>query len=329
MRLEDIGFYSLSEERAANSGSRTPMWRCEIVLTDRCNFNCPYCRGLREDCVGDMSLDDAKRVLDWWAVDGLKCVRFSGGEPTLWTKLDELVVHARALGVEHIAVSSNGSLGLPLYRHLTACGVNDWSISLDVCCSAIGGEMTGRDGVTWEHTVSVIRQLARTTYVTVGMVFTEQNVGDARDAVMFAHSLGVADIRVLSAAQYDKVLGSLCDLPDVVLDAHPILAYRVNRFRAGVGVRGLSGDDPSLCPLVIDDSAVASGKHFPCIIYMREHGDPIGLVGPGMRKERIKWFAQHNTHEDPICKQNCLDVCVDYNRRWHGFPMRHEVAGKE
>ena len=25
-----------------------------------------------------------------------------------------------------------------------------------------------------------------------------------------------------------------------------------------------------------------------------------------------KWVKEHNCHMDPICKKNCLDVCIDY-----------------
>jgi hypothetical protein len=31
--------------------------------------------------------------------------------------------------------------------------------------------------------------------------------------------------------------------------------------------------------------AVNHGKHYPCIIYMREMGKPIGDVGPNMRAD--------------------------------------------
>jgi hypothetical protein len=61
--------------------------------------------------------------------------------------------------------------------------------------------------------------------------------------------------------------------------------------------------------------AVANGYHFPCIIYMREQGDPIGQVGPNMRKERYEWMVNHDAHKDPICSKNCLDVCIDYNNK--------------
>jgi hypothetical protein len=94
---------------------------------------------------------------------------------------------------------------------------------------------------------------------------------------------------------------------------HPILNYRLKNFEKGLGVRGIGEKYNHRCPLVIDDIAVAGDYHFPCIIYLREQGDPIGTINPNMRQERIKWFTSHNTYEDKICGKNCLDVCTAYN----------------
>jgi len=48
-RLEDIGFYPFLTSGTA----KTPLMRCELILTDACNFRCPYCRGLRDDLKRD------------------------------------------------------------------------------------------------------------------------------------------------------------------------------------------------------------------------------------------------------------------------------------
>jgi hypothetical protein len=38
MELEKIGFYTLSDERAENVTHETPLQRCELILTEDCNF---------------------------------------------------------------------------------------------------------------------------------------------------------------------------------------------------------------------------------------------------------------------------------------------------
>jgi len=129
MRLQDIGFYTLCDERAKNLSGTSPMWRCEILLTPRCNFFCPYCRGFKdlpEDCNKDMTLEHASRVLNLWIKDGLKHVRFSGGEPTLYPWIFQLVDIAHKGGVKRIAISTNGSSDFAVYKSLIKCGVNDF-----------------------------------------------------------------------------------------------------------------------------------------------------------------------------------------------------------
>jgi molybdenum cofactor biosynthesis enzyme MoaA len=304
MKLEDIGFYTLSNYRARNTSVESPLWRCELLLTNKCNFHCPYCRGLAGQ---DISFEDAKHILGYWFDNDLKNVRFSGGEPTLYKRLHELVSLCRINGVERIAVSTNGSAEIAYYEQLLNAGVNDFSISLDACCSADGDIMTGTKE-SWALVVKNIKLLSKQTYVTVGMVYNELNEKRIKETIQYAHGLGVADIRVIPSAQYGNKMSF--DVSENILNAHPILKYRLSGSR---NVRGISPDDSRICKLVLDDMAVWNGYHYPCIIYLRENGKPIGKVSENMRQERYEWYLNHNSFDDPICRTNCLDVCVEYN----------------
>ena len=157
--------------------------------------------------------------------------------------------------------------------------------------------------------------MSKRTYVTVGIVVLKETVHTIADVVRFAHKLGVADIRIISAAQFDEVLEGLDKIEQEILDAHPILNYRVKNFKAGRNVRGINESDCRHCHIVKDDSVVAGDSHFPCVIYMREGGKAIGKVCDNMREERLKWFETHDSFLDPICRKNCLDVCCDFNEK--------------
>lgn len=318
MMLEDIGFYTLSNFRAAQASELSPLWRCELLLTGRCNFRCPYCRRVGGD---DLSLYEAMDIVTLWAKQGLKNIRFSGGEPTLWTHLASLVSYARANGIRRVAISTNGSAQKALYRELLNRGVNDFSVSLDACCAQDGDRIAHGQPGDWGRVVDNIRYLASNTYTTVGVVFTEENEFTASDIVRFASSLGVHDVRVIPAAQRGVRLPILPVSADL-LAKHPILRYRYHNLLTGHAVRGLSEGDPARCPLVLDDMAVMGRNHYPCIIYLREGGEPIGEVGSNMRRERTLWFEHHNCLQDPICASNCLDVCRDYNATWEAARQR-------
>jgi molybdenum cofactor biosynthesis enzyme MoaA len=321
MKLQDIGFYTLSDERALNSTIKTPLHRCELVLTEACNFNCLYCRGLTGKAAGTIDRLEAEDWVEYWLEQGLKNVRFTGGEPLLWPGLVDLVQRCRNGGVERIAVSSNGSLPLSRYHELIAAGVNDLSISLDSGCCA-GGEVMSGGAKRWDRVVENIKALSQDIYVSLGMVFTPDNVDECVDHVMFADSLNPGDIRVIPSAQYNKALEQLIQLPAEVLDKYPILRYRIENITAGLQVRGMQEYDCRRCWLAMDDMAVAQGHHFPCIIHLREGGEPIGkLYGCDVRADRLKWLLDHDSYADPICQKNCLDVCIAYNnkaRETHG-----------
>ena len=327
-KLEDIGFYTLSNARAWDVSWNSPMWRCELILTDKCNFNCPYCRGPKDEWKGTLSLEDAQYTLKLWIDEGLRNVRFSGGEPLLYPGLVTLVGQARDGGVRRIAVSTNGSFPLSKYHELVKAGVNDFSISLDSCCSSGCKQMSGGKDAFYAICDNITK-LSRICYVTVGIVLNDENSESASATIRYASTLGASDIRIISAAQDTKalfrILEQLRELPPELLAKHPILKYRIaNLLDKNRNVRGLCDSDAHRCHLLKDDMIVAGNHHYPCVIHMREHGEAIGKVGENMRMERYKFFLKHDPHNDPICKANCLDVCIDHNNKCESFaPVYH------
>ncbi len=309
--LDNIGFYTLTDERAKNSTWDSGLQRCELILTDRCNIKCPYCRGLSEDIRGDISIPNARKVIDLWADGNLKNIRFSGGEPTIWNGLLDLIRYTKTKkSMERIALSTNGSASINDYIKLFTAGVNDFSISLDACCSSTANKMAGVNA-RFDHTAKVIRVLSDITYVTVGVVLDNQNNKELQQIIQYATGLGVSDIRIIPSAQSNHYLKVN------VNTEYPILKYRINNINSGRHVRGIKKSDTDKCHLVKDDMVVVKNNHYPCIIYMRERGGAIGnIIGKSImeiRKERKTWAETFNTHKNKICSVNCLDVCIDYN----------------
>ena len=322
MSLDSIGFYTLTDARVAQLSPSSPMWRCELILTDRCNFQCGYCRGLKPELQGDMPIQQVDTIIANWSRTGLKNIRFSGGEPTLYPHLVRAVKIAKYHDVERVAISTNGSASQELYQELVTAGVDDFSISLDACCAGDCALMAGvKNEKLFDKITDNIRFLSSRVYTTVGVVLTPSNVDTVGGTIQLAHELGVHDIRIIPSAQWNgKLVDAVSALSEETVACNKILSYRVNNIIDGRHVRGIQPSDSKRCYLPIDDSAVAGTYHFPCVIYLREMGAPIGKVGKEMRAERIAWSHEHNTHADPICKKNCLDVCIDYNNAVRGQP---------
>lgn len=312
MRLDDIGFYTLSNERATTASDISRLSRCELVLTARCNFCCPYCRHIGGE---DLSCDKAIDIVKLWADDGLRNIRFSGGEPTLYPRIFDICDLSRRLGMERIAISTNGSAKTEVYEKLIECGVNDFSVSLDACCANDCSYMSGGIMDIYDTIINNIKYLSARTYTTVGVVLTELNIAKVNDIIVLADSLRVSDIRIIPAAQNCNTLKNV-NIDAEILSKYPILKYRILNMLVGKTVRGLKDTDTNRCGLVLDDMAVNQDKHYPCIIYMRESGNAIGKVSKNMRIERKEWYETHDIYNDPICRNNCLDVCIDYNRKF-------------
>ena len=318
-KLEDIGFYTLEDNRVKNTCITSPLWRNELILTSRCNFNCPYCRGIKTDYSSDLPLDQVKNIINFWAKENIQNIRFSGGEPTVYPYLKEVIKYTKdkCKNIKHIAVSTNGYADIEYYIELINLGVNDFSISLDACCASTGDMMTGGIKGAWQKVVDNIKEIAKLTYVTVGVVLTDDNINELSETIEFAHNLGVADIRIISSAQWNNI-GRFKDIKvkQEILDAHPILKYRINHFNIGRNVRGITEIDFHKCALVLDDMVVKENYHYPCIIKMREGCEPIGALNGNVRQDRYNYFKNHNSYTDPICQKNCLDVCIDYNNKY-------------
>ncbi len=106
-----------------------------ISVTDRCDMACVYCRPSMLD--GYLPAEDRLGVAEWETLvaglvaSGVRRVRITGGEPLLFKGLAEVVARVRALGVEDLAMTTNGSLLTRHARSLRDAGLQRVTISLD------------------------------------------------------------------------------------------------------------------------------------------------------------------------------------------------------
>ena len=106
-----------------------------ISVTDRCNFRCRYCmpvEGLPWLPKADiLTYEEIREVVAQLAPMGLRRIRITGGEPTIRPQLDTLIGFIRGVGVEDIALSTNGVKLPELAPVLAAAGLDRVNISAD------------------------------------------------------------------------------------------------------------------------------------------------------------------------------------------------------
>lgn len=122
-----------------------------VSLTDRCNLRCTYCmpaEGLDWLPGGNLlSFDELNRLLRLAVTRlGVRSVRFTGGEPLLYRRLEEVVATTAALAPRpEIALTTNGVGLAQRARGLAAAGLDRINVSLDTVDAAHFAAITRRD----------------------------------------------------------------------------------------------------------------------------------------------------------------------------------------
>jgi GTP 3',8-cyclase len=106
-----------------------------ISLTDRCNYRCHYC--MPEDGVDlvpkpdVLTYEEITRIAGVLKAVGVRRVRLTGGEPTVRKDLVEVVRQLAALGLDDLAMTTNGHYLADLARPLREAGLKRLNVSVD------------------------------------------------------------------------------------------------------------------------------------------------------------------------------------------------------
>lgn len=131
---------------------RRPLRDLRISVTDRCNFRCPYCMpaeifGPGHAFLRDPQLmrrDEIVEIVRAFRALGVTKVRLTGGEPLLRADVPELVRELKGgLGLEDVALTTNGWLLEKLAPALHAAGLDRVNVSVDALDDAVAGRMNG------------------------------------------------------------------------------------------------------------------------------------------------------------------------------------------
>ena len=106
-----------------------------LSLTDRCNYRCQYCMPAAGVALSpkaeQLSAEEIVRLVRALQPLGLRRVRLTGGEPTIRRDLIDIVSGLAALGLEDLAMTTNGELLAELALPLRQAGLHRLNISLD------------------------------------------------------------------------------------------------------------------------------------------------------------------------------------------------------
>ena len=140
-------------------------------LIRRCNLLCKHCYSISGDVdfAGELTTDDAFRVIDDLVAARVPAVILSGGEPLLRPDVYAIAARAKAAGLS-VSLSSNGALVDDAHaERIAAAGFDYVGVSLDGI-GATHDRFRGRPG-SFDASIAGIRRL-RAQGVKVGLRFT-------------------------------------------------------------------------------------------------------------------------------------------------------------
>lgn len=135
--------------------------KLRVSLTHECNYACLYCADVKEKIPSvpsdNRNLKPTKRMLSMSELLriieklhkelDLEMVRFTGGEPLLYPKIDTLVAEVKKLGINKVTMTTNGHVLFNKIEDLEKAGLDGVNISLDAIDPIIFKEMSRFNGL--------------------------------------------------------------------------------------------------------------------------------------------------------------------------------------
>jgi len=159
-----------------------------IYLTERCNLRCAHCfMGSRLEAPKEFSDQGIWDALQYFRVLGATRLTLTGGEPTLYGKLPEVIRKAASLGYR-VTVNSNGSFS-PDWLHQVDPGWLEYlSISVDGACAKTHDRVRG-SGSFADCTANIERAVSQGFRVRIISTLSDMNLGEGLDIIRLADEL--------------------------------------------------------------------------------------------------------------------------------------------
>lgn len=116
-----------------------------ISVTDRCNLRCAYCMpaGSEEPPYRLLARDEILEIVKCMKSLGVTYVRVTGGEPLVRPDIIQIVSGIRAIGIDDISLTTNGTLLASSAAALKAAGLARVNVSLDSLDQEVFRKITG------------------------------------------------------------------------------------------------------------------------------------------------------------------------------------------
>ena len=170
-----------------------------LEITSDCNLNCRYCYNTwkrpGEKTVRLNSYLKAKKVLkQLFRIADIKHVTFTGGEPFLSERFDEIVLFTRMKKKDVTLITNGNAASQKDYEMMVKLGVGLFELPLHSINPEIHDKIT-KVNSSWEKSLQSIKILINNGAQVVGViVITKINFNDVPETMKFMKSIGIRNI---------------------------------------------------------------------------------------------------------------------------------------
>ncbi len=281
-----------------------------LSITDRCNFRCVYCMSPDVKYIPKMqllTLDEYLRVIEILCSLGIEKLRITGGEPTLYPHLDELLEAVGTMGLKDIALTTNGSHIRSMWaKRWKKLGLNRVTVSLDTLRPA------RKDAITRSRTslktviksIDVLRDAGLTPVKVNAVVMRGVNDDEVEAFADFAHEHEI-DMRLIEFMPLDagrrwekrhvvsaeEMLHKIRQKHDLIREEDVPSSTSMNyRFKEGMGRIGfIASVSQAFCTNCDRMRIMADGAVRPCL-FSDDEWSIRGLLRENATDEELKKF---------------------------------------
>ncbi len=167
--------------------------------TKKCNLYCDHCyrsAGPNEKLDNELSIDEAKKMLDQIAKTNFDVIVFSGGEPLMRDDIFDLIKYSSSLGLIP-AMGSNGTLiTKEIAKELKSSGLKSIAISLDSLEASRHDDFRKSAGSHSAAIKGIKNSIDAGLRVQINPTVTKKNKNEIIEIINYAASIGVSSCHV-------------------------------------------------------------------------------------------------------------------------------------
>lgn len=270
-------------------------------LTWRCPLHCPYCSNPLDLALAGAELDTVEwtRVLTEARALGVLQLGLSGGEPLLRRDLEDIVRHARGLGLYVTLVTSGLGLTADRMRRLREAGLEHVQISFQDAAAAPAEHIAGAR--SWDAKVAAAARVrASGLAFSINAVLHRANMHAVEAIADLAAELGADRLELANTQYYGWALANrdaLMPTREQVIAAEDAADRVTARYRGLMQVLYVLPDyyqsRPKACMGgwgAVYIVVTPDGRAMPC----QAAGSIAGLEFPSVRERSLEWIWQQS-----------------------------------